>query len=115
MGAIDAEVTNVGLDIESTHVGPVMAHRDTQSRQQLGRRERLGDVVVGAVVEHFDLAMFGVVGGQDDDRDVRPRADPPADFDSVDVGETEVEDHRRRARRWRGVDRLLAARRNSTR
>src|SRR5678815_5132917 len=38
-------------------------------RDQLGDRERLGDVVVGAGVEAADLVALLRLGGQDDDRD----------------------------------------------
>ena len=76
---------------------PVVAQRDPQSGEQLGGGERLGDVVVGAVVERRDLAVLGALGGEHDDRHVRPGPDAPEHLDAVDVGQPEVEDDGRRA------------------
>jgi hypothetical protein len=69
-----------------------MADGDADAGQELRHRERLGDVVVGALVEGQHLAMIRAVGGQHDDGDVGPRAQPAADVDAVDVGQAEVED-----------------------
>jgi len=44
------------------------AQHGTDARHQLGGRERLGDVVVGAGVDPLDLVAPPVAGGQDQDR-----------------------------------------------
>ena len=48
------------------------AHQRPQPRQQLGQRERLGEVVVGPGVQPLDPVADGVAGGEDEDRHVVP-------------------------------------------
>ena len=72
-------------------VAPRPSQRDPHAGEQLGHRERLGHVVVGALVERDDLAVLGVLGREDDDRHVRPLADGAAQVDAVHVAEAEVE------------------------
>ena len=64
------------------------------ARQQLGDRERLGDVVVGAQLEAEHLVGFGRAGGQHDDRR-RDRARPQvaAHVEAVLLRQHHVEDH----------------------
>jgi len=67
------------------------------ARQQLARLEGLGQVVVGADLQ-ADHAVHGItLGGQHQHRDLRrgagQRADAAADFEAVDVGQHQVEDH----------------------
>ncbi len=102
--------TDLRLDVEASRIGgAVVAERHAEAGQQLRSRERLRDVVVSAVVEDLDLAILGVVGGEHDDRNVRPRANPPAQLDTVDVREPQIENDRRRARTGHDVDRLIAS------
>ena len=64
---------------------------------QLARRERFGHVVVGAHLEPDDAVDLVVAGGDEEDR--RPvllGAQPAADLDTVDAGQPDVEDDRRR-------------------
>ena len=44
--------------------------RRREPGQELGSREGLGDVVVGALVEGEHLTLVGPLGGDHDDRDV---------------------------------------------
>ncbi len=69
------------------------AQRGAHPGQQLVHAERLGHVVVGAGIQsgHF-LGLFGT-GGQHDDRDGRPAAQPTNHVDAVDVRQTEVDDN----------------------
>ena len=48
--------------------GPLVAQPHAHAREQLLEAERLGDVVVGAVLEPGDLVLDLVAGGEDDDR-----------------------------------------------
>jgi hypothetical protein len=54
--------------------------------------EGFGEVVVGAGVEGVDLGVFGVAGGEDDDRRGGPAAQGLDDGDAVEIGQAEVED-----------------------
>ncbi len=58
---------------------------------QLGGRKRFRDVVVRAELEAEDPVDLGVTGGQEDDRDRRGLAQPPAHLEAVDVGKADVE------------------------
>ena len=58
---------------------------------ELGRRERLGHVVVGAELEPEHAVDLAVAGGEEDHRDGRRLAEPAAHLEAVDVGETDVE------------------------
>jgi hypothetical protein len=57
----------------------------TQAGLELAHAERLGHVVVGPPVEGGDLAVFGPVGRQHDDRDSAPLPDAAADLEAVHV------------------------------
>src|SRR5580704_8375504 len=62
--------------------------------------ERLGHVVIGAVFERVDLAVFGAVPGQHDDGHLAPDPDALADDQAIQVRQTQVEhDHVRCAQR----------------
>ena len=63
------------------------------ARQQLARREGLGQVVVGALVQRLDLV--GLVGAhrQDEDRRRHPGAQLAADLDAAAVGQRQIEHH----------------------
>jgi hypothetical protein len=62
-------------------------------REELVEREGLGEIVIGAGVESGDAVGDGVACGEHQDRDVRSRAQSPADFDTVDAREHHVEDN----------------------
>jgi hypothetical protein len=65
-----------------------------QAREQLGKGEGLGEVVVGAAVEPGHAILHGVAGGQHQHR--RPDAlgaQAPADLEAVDARQHHVEDH----------------------
>jgi hypothetical protein len=72
--------------------GEAMPQRYPQPGVELARAERLGHVVVGAVVQRLDLAVLRAVRRQHDDRRVAPAADAVADLEPVKVGQAEVED-----------------------
>ena len=59
--------------------------------QQLARRVRLGDVVVGADLQPDDLVDLAVLGGQHDDRHGAALAQLPAHVDAGQAGQHEVE------------------------
>ena len=73
--------------------------------------ERLGDVVVGALVEPFGLFGGCAPGSQEDHRDGSSFADLAHDFDSVQVGHDDVEQDYVRPDLLRLGQRFLAARR----
>ena len=62
------------------------AHRGPQPGEQLVHAERLGEVVVGAEVERFDLGCLGATPGQHDDRHRRPAPEAAHDVESVHAG-----------------------------
>jgi hypothetical protein len=55
--------------VESTSAWPTTQH-GPHAREQLARRVRLRDVVVGAELETHDDVDLGVLRGEHDDRDV---------------------------------------------
>ncbi|BCB88405.1 hypothetical protein Psuf_057180 [Phytohabitans suffuscus] len=60
---------------------------------ELGRRERLDHVVVGARVEAADDLGLVVAGGGDDDGHRADAAQHPQQLQAVEVGQAEVEHH----------------------
>ena len=60
-------------------------------RDELGGRERLGEVVVGAELEAEHAVDLAVAGGEEDHRDRRRLAEPAAHLEPVDVGQADVE------------------------
>src|SRR5437667_188534 len=65
----------------------------SDAREELVEGERLYEIVVGAGVESFDAIADGRARGQHEDRDLiagGPQA--AADLDTVETGQTEIED-----------------------
>ena len=60
-------------------------------RDELAEAVRLDHVVVGAELEPDDAVDLLAAGGDDDDRDARALAQPPADLEAVDVRQAQVE------------------------
>src|SRR5882672_83796 len=96
------------------------AQQRTHARFEFGDRERLGQIVVGAEIETVHAIIDRVASGQHEDIGARPPQTKPAQhFESVDVGQADVEDDefvRWRAQqvvglnsRCRAVDRMSAA------
>ena len=67
------------------------AHVRADPREQLARRERLGDVVVGADLEAEHAIGFFAARGHHDDRHVDARAQLAADLDAVAAGQHQIE------------------------
>ena len=88
------------------HPGP--AQRRLHPAAELADAERLGDVVVGADLEAEDLVDLVVAGGQHDDRNLAPGAEPAADLDPVEARHHHVEDDEVEALRGEQVERLAA-------
>ena len=75
--------------------GERSAQQGTQPCQQLLKRKRFHQVVVGACVEAGDAVGHGVPCREHEDRSVVSlRAELPADFEAIDVGHHDVEDQR---------------------
>jgi hypothetical protein len=72
---------------------PRAADLDLQAREQLGRAERLRDVVVGARLERADLLELVVVRADHHDRQVGQLADALEHLPAVEAGQPDVEDH----------------------
>ena len=107
----------------STRRSPDLEHRRAldgaaagerpQAGEQLGERERLREVVVGAAVEPGDAVLDGVARGQHQDR--RPDAvvaQAAAGLEAVDARQHHVEDDRVVLGGARHPQRVLAARRH---
>ena len=91
-GQVDDQVT----ELHPRHVlgrGPGPAGYRAHPRQQLFDPERLGDVIIGARVQRLDLVAAAVAAGQHDDRGLGPAAQPLDHLDTVQIGQTQVEDH----------------------
>ena len=77
----------------ATRSGSSDAPRDgTDAGDQLAQPERLDDVVVGAELEADDSIRFLAARGHDDDRHLRPLAQPAADVEAVHVRKAQVEE-----------------------
>jgi hypothetical protein len=74
----------LGLQSRAAQVG-------LDARHQLARRERLGDVVVGAELQAEDLVELLPAGGQHDDRDVALGPDALAHLQAVHARQHDVE------------------------
>ena len=87
-------------------VAAVAAQQRVQARAQLGDRERLDEVVVGARLEAGDAVVDVVARREDADRHVDAAgAHAPHDADAVEVGHRDVEDDRGGRPRRDGVER----------
>ena len=64
-----------------------------EAREQLARRERLGDVVVGAELETDDAVGLVALRGEHEHGHVALRADALADLEPVDARHHHVEEH----------------------
>ena len=74
------------MPISDDVVPPVAQH-------ELGHRERLGDVVVGAELQTQHAVDLVVAGGEKHDRDVGLGPDGAADIESVEIaGKSDVEE-----------------------
>ena len=92
-----AEAHHVAGQRRGGGLGPPQHGLD--ARDQLAGAERLGQVVVGAEPEPEDLVALLALGRQHDDRDAALGAKLAADFQAVDLGQHQVEDHQVRRRR----------------
>ena len=65
------------------------------ARQQLGQRERLDQVVIGAAIQSPNAIFDGVAGGQHQHRRLDPLfAQRPTHLEAIDVGQHHIEhDH----------------------
>jgi hypothetical protein len=66
--------------------------RSAASLRAIGHAERLDDIVVGAALEQTHLLVFGRDYGENDDRHVRPGADPLQHFSAVKIGQCQIQD-----------------------
>jgi len=73
------------------------------ARKQLRHAERLDDVIVRAGLEQPDLLVLVCDDRQNDDRDIRPRADPLEHLGAVEVWQVQVEDDEVRRAEGRGL------------
>ena len=75
---------------------------------QLGVVVRLGDVVLGELVEEVRLVVAGIDRGQDDDREVRPGLDLARQRQAVHPRHQQVDDEEVRPRGIQPAKSLLA-------
>src|ERR1035438_3236546 len=82
------------------------AEQSPQPRDDLLEAERLGHVVVAAGGQTRDAVLDGVLGGQEQNRDIRlPRADSAQDLETAEVGQHDVEQDHVGIDRTRGANR----------
>ena len=72
--------------------GALRALSGPDASGQLGRREGLGDVVRGAVLERPRDGVVAAVDGDEDHGEVGPLRDPLHQLDAVGAGQQEVEE-----------------------
>ena len=75
---------------------------------ELGHRERLGDIVVGAELEPEHPVQLGVLRGEHDDRKVALGTDGAADFGARELGHHHVEQEQVVTAAARGFERRFA-------
>src|SRR6185312_5334342 len=88
-GALPRVDDKVAADELAGPLDDATADERANAGKQLGKRKRLGQVVVGADVESTDAVVDSIAGRQH--QDWRPAADlpePSADLDAVEVGQT---------------------------
>ena len=69
------------------------SERGLDPRRELGKAQRLGDVVVRAELEPADLVRLRAPGRDHQDRDAAELADPLDDLPAVEPRQRDVEDH----------------------
>ena len=70
-----------------------VTQRDAHSGKQLTGTKWLREIIIGAVVERTNLLLILVAGRKNDDRRRQPFAQPPNDFLTIHVGQTEIKNH----------------------
>ena len=110
---IDREIAELQSAPGHLVLGKHTAQRDANAREQFLGTERLGDVIVGADVEHRDFVRLAAARRQHDDRHGRFRANAPADLGPLDVRQPQVEDDEIGSLRTDGRQRLFARCRDS--
>jgi hypothetical protein len=68
-----------------------VTERHPHARKQFAHPEGLGDVVVGARIEGGHLGRLLALGGENNDGDEGPFAQPADHLEAVHVGKTEIE------------------------
>ena len=107
-GEVDDEA--VGLDPRLGRGAAGAPQHRLHPRDELAGRERLRDVVVGAVLERLDLGLLVGDRREHDDRQLAPGAQLAADLDARAVGQHQVDDRRVRTADRGAVERLLGGR-----
>ena len=73
--------------------GAAAAHQRADARQQLGERERLDEVVVGAAVETCDAVLQRVARGEHQDRRLHAlAAQRRQDLQAIAPGQTQIQE-----------------------
>jgi len=99
---------------EELHVVESLLERELRvdSRHDEGQVQRLGDIIVGALFESLDGVVVGIAGGHHDDGQLGQRAflsQSPQDFESIDLGHHDVEQHEVEGVRFERLEGLEAA------
>ena len=85
-----------GLQLVAVGVAPAQDRVD--ARRDLGERERLGDVIVGAQFEADDAVDEVDGAGEHDDADIPLLPDAPGDAEAVFAWQADIEDEQIRRR-----------------
>ncbi len=97
--AVELDLARAGVEREVVEREPLHGDRresraaqdGADARRELARRERLGDVVVGAELEADDAVGLLAAGGEHDHRQVALRPDPAAEREPVRSRQHHVE------------------------
>ena len=77
--------------------GAYVPQCNAYTSQQLGCAKRLGDIVVCAEIQRFNLVPLAVPGGKDDNRHLRPLTDVFDYIYAIHIRQAEIQQHHIRA------------------
>jgi hypothetical protein len=100
----------IAVDLDDTWLGRRLlgtSQHGLDPGQQLARRERFGDVVVGAHLQAEDLVDLGVACGQHDDGRLGELPDTTTRLHPVDPWQVEIEQDRRHGSETQALHCLL--------
>src|SRR5205823_845398 len=77
--------------LKSAAAGMPKSHADPG--QEFAGAKRLGEIVVGAVVQRLDLLLLLISNGKNDNRRSQPFAKPAQDLLTIHIGQAQIENY----------------------